>query len=125
VNTVLQIFLIVCLVFFLALVLGFVAKKKLNLKYSLAWLLAGFSMLFVTIFPQIAQGVGSLVGIVSPVNTIFLFSSMFMMLILMTLTFIVSHLNSRIYRMAQTIALLEKQIRDFKVLVTSKESGMQ
>lgn len=111
-NKVLQFFLIICLLFFLALILRFVAKKQLNLKYTLIWLFADISMLLVTIFPQSVDIIGTLVGIASPVNTIFLFSGMFMMLILMTLTFIVSHQNNRIYRMAQSIALLEKRIRD-------------
>ena len=119
-NIVLQIFLIVCLLFFLALVLGFVAKKKLNLKYSLTWLFAGVVMLLVTIFPQTAQALGELVGIATPVNAIFLFSGMFMMLILMTLTFIVSHVNNRIYRIAQSIALLEKKVRDFETCTENR-----
>ena len=113
-NRVLQIFLITCLLVFLVLVLRFLAQKRLNLKYTLVWLLADISMLLVTLFPQTVDVVGGLVGIAAPVNTIFLFSGMFMILILMTLTFIVSHMNSRIYRMAQSIALLEKRLRDYE-----------
>lgn len=113
-NRILQIFLIICLLFFIALVLRFLSKKQLNLKYTLAWLFADVSMLIVTIFPQIIDFIGRIIGIVAPVNTIFLFSGMFMILILLTLTFIVSHLNNRIYKMAQSVALLEKRVRDFE-----------
>jgi len=111
-NNVLQLFLIMCLLIFLVLVFVFLAKKRLNLKYALMWILSGISMLFITIFPRTVDVVGYFVGIAAPVNTIFLFSGMFMMLILMTLTFIVSHLNNRLYRIAQSIALLEKRVRD-------------
>ena len=113
-NNVLQIFLIICLLLFLVIIFRSLSKKQLNLKYTLAWLLADIGMLIVTIFPGIVDFVGELVGIAAPVNTIFLFAGMFMVLIVMTLTFIVSHMNDRIYRLAQTIALLERRIRELE-----------
>ena len=111
-NRTLQIFLIVCLLLFLVLIIRYLSKKELNLKYSLAWIFADISMLVVTIFPQIIDIIGNLIGIAAPVNTIFLFSGMFMILILLTLTFIVSRLNNRVYKLTQSIALLEKRVRD-------------
>ena len=113
-NNILQIFLIICLILFFIIIINFIAKKRLNLKYSLVWLLADIVMLIVTIFPQIVDIVGSFIGIASPVNTIFLFGGMFIILIVLTLTFIVSHMNNRIYSMTQSIALLEKRIRDLE-----------
>ena len=113
-NEILQIFLIACLILFLIVIIRFVAKKRLNLKYSLIWLIAVISMLMVTIFPQSVDKISKLVGIAAPVNTIFLFGGMFIILILLTLTFIVSHMNNRIYRIVQTIALLEKRLRDIE-----------
>jgi len=113
-NNVLQIFLIASLVLFFIIIIRFVAKKQLNLKYSLVWLLADIVMIVVTIFPQIVDIVGSFIGIASPVNTIFLFGGIFLILIVLTLTFIVSHMINRIYRMTQSIALLEKRIRELE-----------
>jgi len=114
-NSVLQIFLVICILVFIAIIIRFIAKKQLNLRYTLVWLLACFFMLIVTIFPQIVNVVSDFVGIAAPVNTIFLFAGMFLMLIVMTLTFIVSKINNRIYRMAQTIALLDKRLRDYEI----------
>jgi hypothetical protein len=115
-DRVLQIFLIVCLLLFLVIILRFLAKKRLNLKYSLTWLLAGIGMLLIAIFPQIVYFVGNVVGIAAPVNTVFLFGGMFIILILLTLTFAVSHLNERMCKMAQSIALLEKRLRELEGL---------
>ena len=89
----------------------YLSRKELNLKYSLAWIFADISMLIITVFPQIIYFVGDAIGIATPVNTIFLFSGMFMILILLTLTFIVSRLNNRVYRLTQSIALLERRLR--------------
>ena len=120
-NIVLQIFLISCLLFFLILVIYYLSKNRLQLKYSLTWLLAIITMLFVTIFPQTVELIGHVVGIASPVNTIFLFTGMFMVLILFTLTFIVSHMNRQIYKLAQSIALLEKRVRELEQEIEIKQ----
>lgn len=113
-NGILQIFLILSALIFLAIIVYYLARKRLNLKYSLIWLAAGIGILILAVFPQIVEWVGRLIGITTPVNTVFLFVCMFMLLIIFTLTIIVSHLNMRVYRLAQTQALLEKRVRELE-----------
>lgn len=111
---ILRIFLIISVLVFLAMIVYCLAKKRLNLKYSLVWLGAGVGTLALAIFPGIVEWIGRLVGIATPVNTVFLFAGMFMLLIIFTLTIIVSHLNTRIYRLTQMQALLEKRVRELE-----------
>jgi hypothetical protein len=111
VSVVLKVFLICSLLAFLSAVLYFLGKKRLSLKYSLTWLAAIISMLVVTIFPQIITFIARMVGVELAVNAVFLFSGMFMVLILMSLTFIVSGMRASITKMAQAIALLEQRVR--------------
>ncbi|GMO57686.1 MAG: DUF2304 domain-containing protein [Termitinemataceae bacterium] len=110
-NSVLQIFLIACLLAFLAIIIRFLTKKRMNLKYSLVWLFADTCMLIVAIFPKLVDIAGAAIGIATPVNTVFLFAGIFMLMIILTLTMIVSHLNNKIYKLTQTLALLEKRVR--------------
>ena len=117
----LQIFLIVLILVFLMLILYFLSKKELNLKYALTWLFSSLVLLIIAIFPQIVYRIGGFVGIATPVNTIFLFSGMFTILILLTLTFIVSRLNNRIYRLTQAIALIEKRVREWEEVGKNKD----
>lgn len=113
-SIVLQIFLIVSVLIFLAVIIYYLAKKRLNLKYSLVWLGAGVGLLVLAVFPQLVTAVGELIGIATPVNTVFLFAGMFMLLIIFTLTIIVSHMNNQIYRLVQTQAILEKRVRELE-----------
>ncbi len=113
-NLVLQIFLVASVLIFLAIIIYYLAKKKLNLKYSLTWLAAGTGMLILAVFPQIVNTIGSWVGIAAPVNTVFLFGGSFMLLIIFTLTMIVSHMNNRIYKLTQMQAILEKRVRELE-----------
>lgn len=113
-NTVLQIFFIAAVLFFLAVTVHYLTRQKLNLKYSLTWLGAGLIMLILALFPGLVERIGLLVGIQTVTSTVFVFAGMFMLVIIFTLTMIVSHMNKRIYRLTQMQALLEKRIRELE-----------
>lgn len=113
-NIVLQIFMIVAVVLFTLIIIRYLTKKRLNLKYSLAWLAACLVMLVLAIFPQLVEKLGALVGIATVTSTVFVFAIMFMLVIILTLTMIVSHMNNRIYRLTQMQALLEKRVRELE-----------
>ena len=110
----LQIFFICFALFFLFILLYYLVRKKLNLRYTLVWLITVTVLLVLAIFPVIVEKIGGLIGIVAPVNTVFLFAILFMLMIILTLTAIVSHMNTRVYRLTQTQALLEKRIRELE-----------
>lgn len=110
----LRIFLIIGILIYLLIIFHLLKRKKLNLKYTLIWLLAAFVMLISAVFPDIINRISSLVGIVSPVNLVFVLEGMFVLLILLSLTTIVSHMNQRIYKLTQTQALLEKRVREME-----------
>lgn len=113
-NTVLHIFLIVVVVIFTLIIIWYLKKRRLNLKYSLAWLAACLVMLVLSIFPSLVEKIGNLVGIATVTSTVFLFAVMFMLVIILTLTMIVSHMNNRIYRLTQMQAILEKRVRELE-----------
>jgi len=110
----LQIFFICFALFFLFILLYYLVRKKLNLRYTLVWLITVTVLLVLAIFPVIVEKIGGLIGIIAPVNTVFLFAILFMLIIILTLTAIVSHMNTRVYRLTQTQALLEKRIRELE-----------
>ncbi|MBQ7412300.1 MAG: DUF2304 domain-containing protein [Clostridia bacterium] len=110
----LHIFLIVCVSIFFLVLLRYLVKRKLNLKYSLIWLLASIVMLVGVIFPQIIVWLCSLVGIQTPANAAFFVAIIFLFVLVMMLTAIVSHMNLRVYRNTQTQAILEKRVRELE-----------
>ena len=113
-NLTLRIFFIVAILIFFGIIISYLTKKKLNLKYTLVWLATVVGMLIVVIFPDLVEQLASLLGIVSVVHAVFLFAGMFMLIIILTLTAIVSHMNNRVYRLTQTQAMLEKRIRELE-----------
>ena len=120
-NTVLHIFLIVVVVIFTLVIIRYLTKRRLNLKYSLVWLAACFVMLVLAIFPSLVEKIGNLIGIATVTSTVFLFAVMFMLVIILTLTMIVSNLNNRIYRLTQMQAILEKRVRELEAQKTEND----
>ena len=121
-NTVLHIFLIVVVVIFTLVIIWYLTKRRLNLKYSLVWLAACLIMLVLAIFPSLVEKIGLMFGIMTVTSTVFLFALMFMLVIIFTLTMIVSSLNDRIYRLTQTQAILEKRVRELEAQTENKKS---
>lgn len=101
----------VCLVF-LVIVISMLRRDKLNLKYSLVWIFTCSIMLLISIFPKIAFAVSSLIGIVAPVNAVFLFAIIFILIILFTFTVIITRISARVRKLTQDIALLEEKQRN-------------
>jgi hypothetical protein len=120
-NT-LRLFLIILIIAYLSIILHLLKKRKLNLKYTLLWLFSAFVMLLVTIFPQIIYTTANLVGMVSPVNLVFVLEGMFVLFILLSLTSIVSYLTNKVYKIVQTISLLEKRLYDLEKKLEEKQT---
>ena len=105
-----------------------VIKKRLNIKYSIVWLLWAMASMAMAIFPEIFYAISDLLGIQLPVNTVFLL----MMALLYALTFyvyiMISKHNEEIIKLTYKIATqgkeidelmkkneeLEKELRSFK-----------
>ncbi len=113
-NNILQIYLIAGIILYFIVVFGILKRKAISLKYSLLWLLSGLVMLVIALCPQSVEWVSGVLGIVSPVNTVFIIAIFFMILILMSLTSIVSKQTEKIKVLIQTIGILEKRIRDLE-----------
>ena len=113
-TLVFQCCLIVGILIYLGVIVVLLKKQKLNLRYALTWLFMAFVMLLVAVFPQIITAISRLLGVASDVNTVFVLQGLFVLLILLSLTSIVSKQTNRIRKLAQTQALLEKRVRELE-----------
>ncbi len=117
----LRISLLLGLASYFLMIIFFLKKKALNLKYSLLWIISGAIMLILVIFPSILYKSADFLGFASPVNTIFALVLFFMLCNLMSITSIVSKQNSKSKRLTQQYALLEKRVRELEGISNEKE----
>lgn len=113
-STNLRLGLLIASIIALSFVLFFIFKKKLNIKYSIVWILWALLSLVMAIFPRTFYDLADLLGIELPVNAVFLI----MIGLLYGLTFFVycmiSKHNEEIIKLTYKISSLEKEINDLK-----------
>lgn len=113
-SGVLRICLVIGVVIYMTFIVILLRKRKLNLKYSLLWMLSAVVLLLLAVFPQIAVFVSELLGIQSAVNAIYLIIVFFMLLLLISLSSIVSKQHREIKTLIQHVAIIEKRLRDLE-----------
>lgn len=98
----------------LVLIINMLRKRELELKYVLGWMGCDIILLIFAVFPQLMTGISNFLGIYAPVNMIFFLGFVFSLIIIFSLTVALSRVTARVRRLAQTVALLEDQIRSGK-----------
>lgn len=110
----LQITLSVAVVCYFVIILYYLKRKMLELKYTLVWLAAGLIMGIMIYFPEILVRFVRMLGIESNMNGLFILCIAFIIMILMTLTSIVSRQQLKIRTLIQEISMLEKRMRELE-----------
>ena len=110
----LQIAMLIAVGLYFLVVFQLLKRKTLNLKYTLLWLASGVVMLVLAVFPQILGWLAALVGIYDPTNALFAYMFFCVIILLMSITAIVSKLNEKSKQLIQSVALLEKRVRELE-----------
>ncbi len=105
------------------LLLVFLKKKALLLKYALLWIVAGVFLVLMVIFPDLLTWIKEIFGMVSNMNALFVMVLGFVVMILMALTSIASRQAVRIRTLVQTNAILEKRVRDLEKTKSSNNAN--
>lgn len=111
---ILQITLSIAVICYFVLILYYLKKKYLELKYTLLWLLAGIIMAVMIFFPQTLVWFVKLLGIESSMNGLYVLCIAFVIVILMSLTSIASRQQAKIRILIQEISILEKRVRELE-----------
>lgn len=110
----LQITLSVAVICYFIIILYYLKKKMLELRYTLLWLAAGAVMGVMVFFPEILVWFVRRLGIESNMNGLFVLCFMFIIVILMAITSIVSRQQMKIRILIQEISMMEKRIRELE-----------
>lgn len=111
-SPVLRVILIIGSLLTVLLMLTRIRKASIQIKDSIFWILFSVCLLILSIFPQIAAWASNLLGILSPINFVYLF----MIFILLVHQFFssvrISQMDSKIKQLTQQVALQEKENQD-------------
>ena len=103
------------------MILWLIKHKKIEVKYSIIWLAFSVTMIAFALCRYLVLVLSDITGVVNPVNFIFLTQIIFILLILLSVTAVISGFSRKIKRLAQSNALLEKRVRELEQKLTEKE----
>lgn len=116
----LQVIMISCSLMFLLYIIFMIRSKRIELKYSLIWMLTALSLILLSIFPFILELFSGILNIIEPVNTLFLVVVFLIILIAFSLTIAISRSSLRIKAIAQELGILKLEMENFKKDVINK-----
>lgn len=109
-----QIFLTVLLILLLLLLFNMVRRRKLELKYTLAWLVGDIFLIILINIPDAMTNLARFLGIKSAMNMIFFLGFIFSLILIFVLTVSLSRVTARVRRLAQMIALNDEALEKRK-----------
>ena len=107
----LQVFLTVTVLIFMLVIVNYLRKGTLTFQYSLIWFVLAFALLVCILFPNILISLSHLVGVEVASNFVFLVEGIFVLVLLISLTLIVSKQRKQMVRLTQRMAIIEKRLR--------------
>ncbi len=123
IPTTLRIVLSVAVICYFVIILYYLKKRMLELRYTLIWLAAGVCMGIMVFFPSLLIDFVHLLGIESNMNGLFILCFAFIIAILMMLTAIVSRFAMKVRILIQEISMLEKRIRELENQINDEKNG--
>ena len=120
----LQYLLIIGTVVLFGLIIDLIRRDKIEVKYAIIWLAFSLVMILFSLFPQIVLILGDITRVIDPVNFVFLTQIIFILLILLSVSAVISGFSKKIKRLTQSNAILEKRVRrlEEKIDELTKES---
>lgn len=91
-------------------ILNLFRKKRLKEKYSILWLLGGFSLLFLSFFRPLLESIASFFGVYYPPSILFLFAFSLVVVILLHFSVAISDLEKKIRSLLEMVVLLEEKL---------------
>ncbi|ANF98437.1 DUF2304 domain-containing protein [Paenibacillus bovis] len=101
---------LICLV----LLINFIRKYRLELKYSMLWFVVTIISVVLSIFPTILNGISHLMGIELPVNALFLLTFLGLIMIILSLTLELSKSTTKIKELSQEVGILKHEMEKIK-----------
>ncbi|HBU69939.1 MAG TPA: DUF2304 domain-containing protein [Elusimicrobia bacterium] len=95
----------------LILIFELVRNKKLNEEYSWLWMLTAFALLVLSVFPKLLLWLTHSIGAVAPMSTLFFSGLIFLLLIVLHFSTIISKLSNNTRLLSQKLAILELKLK--------------
>lgn len=109
-----QVFATLASIIVFMFVLEMVRRRWLREEYAWLWLLTGAMMILLVVWYRLLLYITWAIGAATPVTTLFLFSTLFLMTIAIHYSVIISRLTTQVKNLAQELALVTSRLEGSK-----------
>jgi hypothetical protein len=102
----------VAVVLVLAAIIELIRRHRLQERYALLWIATGGVMLFFALWRSALDRFAELVGVAYPPSALFMVAGLFVFVVLLHFSTVLSKLSEQNKTLAQQIALLEQRLRE-------------
>ncbi len=102
----------VAVVLVLAVIIELIRRHRLQERYALLWIVTGGVMLFFSLWRSALDRFAELVGVAYPPSALFMVAGLFVFVVLLHFSMVLSKLSEQNKTLAQQIALLDQRLRD-------------
>ena len=102
----------VAAVILLLVIFELIRSRRLQERYALLWLLTGIVILILSAWRGALSRLADLVGIAYPPSALFVLASLFVLVVLLHYSTVISKLSDQNTVLAQRIGLLEQRLRE-------------
>jgi hypothetical protein len=96
---------------FLLVIFELIRSRRLQERYALLWLVTGSVILLLSVWRDALRLVSEQIGIAYPPSALFIVGFLFILVVLLHYSTVISELAERNVRLAQDIALVEERLR--------------
>ncbi|WP_291414207.1 DUF2304 domain-containing protein [Actinophytocola sp.] len=89
-------------------------RRQLGEKYAVLWLVVGILLLIFTVFPGLLTALADLLGVVVPTNLMFFVGILFLVGVVLHLSWEVSRLENETRKLAEDLAILQLEVAEQK-----------
>jgi hypothetical protein len=105
------VFAAIASVIFLLVIFELIRSRRLQERYALLWLITGGVILLLSVWRDALRMVSEQIGIAYPPSALFIIGFLFILVVLLHYSTVISELSERNVRLAQDIALVEERLR--------------
>jgi hypothetical protein len=93
----------------LMVIMELVRRRRLREEYSWLWILTTLAMLLLASWYGLIEWLSRLIGAVTPTTTLFLFALMFLLMLNVHFSTVISRLTQQVRRLTQELAIREAE----------------
>jgi len=105
-----QIAVVILSLLLLIFIIYMVRRRSIREEFSILWLAAGILAVAATVFYGVTLAITHLFGAVAPTTIVFLFGILFLVVLNIQLTVVLSRQTTQIHRLTQELGLLAERL---------------